>query len=183
LLVTLELGVMQFSLDDTLEILRSTPDTLQFMLEDLPQHWLTCNEGPDTFSPLDVLGHLIHGEDDDWLVRTKMILEHGESVAFRPFDRFAFRRMHGHKAIDVLLEEFEAKRIRNLEELIQLDLGEEQLQLTGTHPELGRVTLSQLLATWAVHDLVHINQISRVMVKQYAAAIGPWKAYVSLLSD
>ena len=174
---------MQFALDDTLEILRSTPDTLQFMLDDLPQHCLTCNEGPDTFSPIDVLGHLIHGEDDDWLVRTKIILEHGEAVAFEPFDRFAFREVHGHKAIDELLEEFEAKRIRNVEELIQLDLSEEQLQLTGTHPELGRVTLAQLLATWAVHDLVHINQISRVMVKQYADAIGPWKAYVSLLSD
>ena len=173
---------VQFSLDDTLKILDSTPDTLRFMLQDLPEHWLTCNEGPDTFSPTDVLGHLIHCEDDDWFVRTKIILEHGESVAFEPFDRFAFYEIHGHKTIEMLLDEFEAKRIRNLEELIQLDLGEEQLQSTGTHPELGRVTLAQLLATWAAHDLVHINQISRVMLKQYADAIGPWKAYVSLLS-
>jgi hypothetical protein len=151
------------------------------MLEDLPEQWLTCNEGPDTFSPIDVLGHLIHCEDDDWFVRAKIILEHGEAVAFEPFDRFAFFELHEGKAIDVLLDEFEEKRIRNLEELIQLDLSEDQLQLTGAHPELGRVTLAQLMATWAVHDLVHVNQISRVMLKQYADAIGPWKAYVSLL--
>ena len=173
---------MEFALKDLFAILQSTPGALRALLEDLPGHWLTCNEGPNTFSPMDVLGHLIHGEEDDWIPRVKIILEHGESVPFEPFDRFAFRKKYRGSTIDALLDEFETRRTRNLEELIQLDPTADQLQLTGTHPELGPVTLAQLLATWAVHDLAHINQITRVMARQYIEEIGPWRAYVKLVS-
>jgi len=173
---------MELALNDVLTILQSTPETLRALLEDLPDRWLTCNEGPNTFSPRDVLGHLIHGEEDDWIPRLKIILERGESVAFEPFDRFAFRKKYKGMTIDALLDRFAARRVRNVEELTQLDPSPEQLQLTGIHPELGRVTLAQLLATWTVHDLVHINQITRVMARQYAELIGPWQAYVKLLS-
>ena len=172
---------MEFGPDDVFEILKSTPDTVRMLLQDVPDHWLACDEGPDTFSPIDVVGHLVHGEEADWIPRAKIILEHGESVPFEPFDRFGFRKKYGGMDLDELLDEFENRRTRNIEELIQLDPSEEQLQLTGMHPELGRVTLGQLIATWAVHDLVHINQITRVMVKHSADAIGPWTKYVSLL--
>lgn len=173
---------MEFALRDLFKILESTPATLRALLEDLPDRWLTCDEGPDTFSPKDVLGHLIHGEETDWIPRAKIILQHGESVAFEPFDRFAFRKKVKSKTVETLLNDFEARRTRNLEELTQLDLRADQLHLTGTHPQLGRVTMAQLLATWAVHDLVHINQITRVMARQYAQQIGPWREYVKLLS-
>ncbi|UCG85015.1 MAG: DinB family protein [Gemmatimonadota bacterium] len=173
---------MELALKDVFAILESTPETLRALLGNLPDHWLTCTEGPQSFSPRDVLGHLLHGEETDWMPRVKMVLEHGESVAFEPFDRFAFRKKYKGKTIEALLDDFEARRIRNLEELTQLDLSPEQLQLTGTHPELGRVTLAQLLATWTVHDLAHINQITRVMARQYVNEVGPWREYVRLLA-
>ena len=172
---------MDLGPDDVFEILKSTPDTLRMLVQDIPELGLTCDECPDTFSPIDVLGHLIHGEETDWIPRAKIILDHGESVPFEPFDRFAFRHKFETMDIDALLDEFEKRRTRNIEELFQLDPSEQQLQLTGRHPELGRVTLAQLIATWAVHDLVHINQVTRVMVKHAADAIGPWKRYVGLL--
>jgi len=142
-----------------------------------------ANEGPDTFSAFDVLGHLIHGEQTDWIPRAKIILDHGEAQAFEPFDRFAqFEKSKG-KTIDQLLDEFQALRKQNLGILEQMSITPEKLKLRGTHPELGSVSLSQLLATWAAHDLGHIAQAVRVMCKQYSDAVGPWKQYLPILES
>jgi hypothetical protein len=173
---------MECNLEHTIEVLEATPKTLSSLLAGLSETWLGSNEGPDTFSPRDVLGHLIHGEEDDWIPRTKIILERGESQPFKPFDRFAFREKYKGKSLDELLEVFESLRAKNLELLMTLKIQPHQLLLKGTHPELGTVTLGQLLATWAVHDLGHIAQIVRVMAKQYKDAVGPWKKYISLPS-
>jgi hypothetical protein len=140
------------------------------------------NEGPDTWSPYDVLGHLIHGEETDWIPRARIILEHGESQAFEPFDRFAqFEKSKG-KSPAQLLDAFETLRKRNLAVLAQMNITPDQLSLSGRHPELGSVTLSELLATWVAHDLSHIAQAVRVMCKQYSAAVGPWREYLPILA-
>jgi hypothetical protein len=173
---------MDFQLQRTVEILERTPKTLRSLLEGLSDPWLRNNEGPDTFSPFDVIGHLIHGEETDWVPRAKIILEHGESQPFTPFDRFAFREKSKGKTCLELLETFETLRRKNLDYLEGLDLRPDQLDLTGTHPELGRVTLRQLLATWTVHDLGHLGQIVRVMAKQYGGEVGPWKEFLSILT-
>jgi hypothetical protein len=173
---------MDFRLDEAVGVLQRTPATLRALLSGLPECWLTSDEGPDTFSPYDVLGHLIHGEEADWIPRAHVILEHGESIAFEPFDRFAFADKYRGQSVSKLLDMFESMRRKNLASLAELGLADEQLLLRGTHPELGKVTLGQLLATWAVHDLAHVSQIVRVMAKQYDSAVGPWKAYVSLLN-
>jgi hypothetical protein len=172
---------MEFNLDRAIEVLEVTPKTLSSLLSGLAEPWLVSNEGPDTFSPRDVLGHLIHGEEDDWIPRTKIILEQGESRAFTPFDRFAFREKYKDKPFPELLQMFEKFRRQNLAFLKNLNLQPNQYELRGTHPEFGPVTLGQLIATWAVHDLGHISQIVRVMAKQYKDAVGPWRKYISLL--
>jgi len=173
---------MQLSLDDVIQILRRTPDTLRTMLDGLPDAWGRCNEGPDTWSPFDVVGHLIHGEKTDWVPRAQAILEHGESQGFEPFDRFAQFADSKGKSLGKLLDEFAALRAKNLEIIDSLHLTDDELERTGLHPEFGRVTLAQLLATWAVHDMGHIVQISRTMAKQYDAQVGPWKKYLRVLS-
>lgn len=173
---------MEFKLDEAKAILRRTPATLTSLLQDLPDEWQFSNEGPETWSPFDVLGHLIHGEETDWIPRAKMILEHGEQRAFEPFDRFAMFEKSKGKSLGELLTTFERLREESLRELDGFNLTPELLAKRGKHPELGVVTLSELLATWVVHDLSHIGQIVRVMCKQYGDRVGPWRAYLPILS-
>jgi uncharacterized damage-inducible protein DinB len=172
---------MHFSLPHAIEILSGTPATLNSLLAGLSEPWIKNNEGPETWSPYDVVGHLIHGERTDWMPRLKIILELGESQPFEPFDRFAQFEASKGKSLSELLETFAALRRQNLETLKQLNLTEEHFKLKGTHPDFGLVTLEQLLATWVVHDLDHISQIARVMAKQYGDEVGPWVKYLSIL--
>lgn len=171
---------MQFELDDALAVLGRTPQTLQALLSDLPHTWLTATEGPDTWSPFDVVGHLIHGEETDWIPRARIILAEGESRPFDPFDRFAQMEKSKGKSLAQLLAEFRRLRNENLRVLGSWNLGPTDLDRRGRHPELGTVTLRQLLATWVAHDLAHLGQITRVLAKQYGDAVGPWKAYLSV---
>lgn len=173
---------MEFQLDHAKDILRRTPATLTSLLQDLPDEWLFSNEGPDTWSPFDVLGHLIHGEETDWIPRAKIIVAHGEQRAFEPFDRFAMFEKSKGKSLHELLATFEQLRDESLRQLDELNLTPELLGKRGKHPELGDVTLAELLATWVVHDLGHIGQIVRVMSKQYGESVGPWRAYLPILS-
>jgi hypothetical protein len=173
---------MEFQLEPAKEILSATPGTLKSLLQSVSDEWIHSNEGPDTWSPFDVVGHLIHAEETDWIPRAKVILQHGESGVFEPFDRFAMFEKSKGKSVQELLEEFEAARRESLRELDQFALTPETLSKKGFHPDLGVVTLSQLLATWVVHDLGHIAQVVRTMSKQYGEAVGPWRAYLSILS-
>lgn len=174
---------MEFSLTGALAILERTPLALETLLRDLPRPWVQGNEGPETWSPYDVIGHLIHGERTDWIARARIILEQGESRPFDKFDRFAqFRESQG-RSLEELLATFRVERTKSLETLRGWKLGPEELKKTGTHPALGRVTLEQLLATWVAHDLDHIGQIARVMAKQYDREVGPWKAFLRILTD
>lgn len=162
-------------------ILARTPGTLHSLLNDLPEPWLSASEGTGTFSPRDVVGHLIHAEYEDWMPRVRHLLTHGDSQPFPPFDRFGYQGA-ATKPIDALLAEFERARAVCLQDLADLHLTPDQLDLPGQHPQFGRVTLGQLLATWAVHDLNHIGQIARVMSKRYSEDVGPWKAYLGILN-
>ena len=173
---------MEYQLDEAKSVLQRTPATLNSLLRDLPDAWIVSNEGPDTWSPFDVVGHLIHGEETDWIPRARIILADGENSSFVPFDRFAMFEKSKGKSMGELLETFERLRRENLRELEQMNLTPELLSKRGKHPELGIVALSELLATWVVHDLGHIAQIVRVMSKQYGDAVGPWRAYLSILS-
>ena len=173
---------MKLEVDQALEILAQTPSTVKSMLGNLSDRWLFLNEGTETWSPFDVIGHLIHGEKNDWIPRAEIILNQGENPAFEPFNRFAqFEESRG-KSLQELLTTFELLRLRNIETLNSMNLTPEKMELTGLHPEFGRVTLEQLIATWAVHDLDHIAQIARVLAKQYSEAVGPWRAYLSVLN-
>jgi uncharacterized damage-inducible protein DinB len=173
---------MDYQHAQAVEILRRTPATLTAMLRGLPEAWTTSTEGPDTWSAYDIVGHLLHGEEADWIVRSRIILEHGERRPFDSFDRTAmFEQYHGC-SLDQLLASFEQARANNLATLSELRITPEQFARTGTHPALGTVTLSQLLATWVVHDLNHIGQIVEVMARQYAEAVGPWSAYLAILT-
>ena len=174
---------MEFELESAIAILKRTPATLNSLLRDLPEPWLVQNEGPETWSPYDVLGHLIHGEETDWIPRAKIILEHGETRAFEPFDRVAMFEESKSKTIAELLDTFAQLRTESLRELQAMNLTTALLDKRGRHPELGVVTLRQLLSTWVVHDLGHIRQVVRVMSKQYRDAVGPWRAYLSVLEE
>lgn len=173
---------MEFQFSEALAILSRTPAVLRSLLQGLPEAWTHNNEGPDTWSPFDVVGHLIHGEETDWLARANIILEHGESKPFEPFDRFAHFEKSQGKSLDELLQRFAQLRQQNVAALEPLAATPDKLQLRGTHPNFGSVTLGELLATWVVHDLNHLGQIVRVMTKQYADAVGPWRAYLSILN-
>jgi uncharacterized damage-inducible protein DinB len=173
---------MEFELEQAGEILRRTPLTLNTLLRDLPDQWVRHKEGTDSWSVYDVVGHLIHGEETDWIPRAKIILRDGESRTFEPFDRFAMLEDSGGKSLAELLDQFERLRVENLVELEEMNLTSEILKKRGRHPELGVVSLQELLSTWVVHDLNHIGQIVRVMAKQYTERVGPWKAYLSILS-
>jgi hypothetical protein len=172
---------MQQNLQHTISLLARTPATLDALLRELPQEWTMRNEGGNTFNAFDVLGHLIHGERTDWMPRTKRILEFGESRAFDRFDRRAQERDSQSKSLPELLDEFARLRAANLAELRALKLTDQDLNRRGLHPELGTVTLSQLLATWAAHDLTHLHQLSRIMAHQYRDAVGPWTAYLGVM--
>jgi hypothetical protein len=172
---------MPFRVESAIEVLESTPRTLEAWLSGLSPEWLASNEGPETFSPLDVLGHLIHGEETDWIPRARIILEHGESKPFEPFDRFAFKTTLAGVGVAERLALFARLRRENLAALRALDLRPDQLAKRGTHPALGNVTLEQLLSTWVVHDLGHLAQIARVMAKQYREDVGPWREYLPVL--
>ena len=173
---------MEFQLEEAIEILGRTPETLRVLLKDLPEAWVTADEGGDSWSPYDVVGHLIHGEETDWVPRARIILEHGEARAFTPFDRFAQFEKSCGRPIAELLDEFAARRRESLAALAELSLRPEQMSLRGTHPELGSVTLGELLATWVAHDLSHVAQVLRVMCRQYGEAVGPWKQYLPLVN-
>jgi hypothetical protein len=173
---------MALDLSEITAILARTPATLRALLSDLSEPWLEANEGEGTFNARDVLGHLIHGEKTDWIPRVRLILASGESQPFVPFDRFGYREAIEGVSTEALLFGFETLRRENLATLSGFSLTVDQLALTGMHPELGRVTLAQLLATWAVHDLNHVGQIVRVMARRYSQAVGPWKAYLGILT-
>ena len=172
---------MQHNLQDTISLLAGTPAALNALLRDLPETWTLRNEGGETWSAFDIVGHLIHGERTDWMPRARMILQFGEAKTFEPFDRWGQGRESKGKSLAQLLDEFARLRSENLAELRALNLRQEQLERRGKHPALGVVTLSELLATWAAHDLTHLHQISRVMAHQYREAVGPWTKFLGVL--
>jgi uncharacterized damage-inducible protein DinB len=172
---------MNFSLGNAVPVLRATPGVLRAWLADLPEVWIRSNEGPETWSPFDIVGHLIHGERTDWIPRVELLLAHGDSRPFIPFDRFAQFRDSQGKSLNQLLDTFAELRRANLGRLESLGLEAGDFSRAGRHPELGPVTLGQLLAAWVAHDLNHLGQIARVMGRQYAEAVGPWLEYLPLL--
>ncbi len=172
---------MEQNLQHTIALLTRTPAALNVLLRDLPEEWTLRNEGEKTWSAFDVLGHLIHGERTDWMPRARRILESGEGRAFDPFDRWAQERESQGKTLPQLLDEFARLRRENLGALRALNLRPEDFGKRGRHPALGIVTLSELLATWATHDLTHLHQISRVMAYQYREAVGPWNAFLGVI--
>jgi hypothetical protein len=177
---------VEHNLNNTISLLARTPAALNALLRDLPEFWTLQNEGEKTeggktWNAFDVVGHLIHGEKTDWMPRAKMILQFGETKAFAPFDRLAQETESRGKSLPQLLDEFARVRAANLEELRALNLHPEDLDRRGLHPSLGVVTLSQLLATWAAHDLTHLHQIVRVMAYQYREAVGPWSVYLGVM--
>ena len=168
--------------EECLSVLTRTPATLEALLRDLPETWTRAvTEGPGTWSAYDVIGHLIHGERTDWMPRLGIILEHGPSRPFDPFDREAQFQESGGRSLSLLLDEFSALRRNNLENLRALDLQPAQLSLQGTHPALGTVTVRQLLSTWTAHDLAHILQVSRILAKRLKQEVGPWAEYLSVM--
>jgi hypothetical protein len=173
---------MKYSLEKSYEILERTPIVLNTLLRGLSDEWITGNEGQDTFSPYDVVGHLIHGEKTDWRDRATMILEHGLAKTFVPYDRFAQYEESKGKTLQQLLSEFEVLRIKNMKWFRSLNLTETDLDKKGLHPVLGQVTLRQLLSTWVIHDLTHIAQVTRVMAKQYKEEMGPWLEFFRIMS-
>ena len=172
---------MQFDLTKSLEILERTPVVLKAMLDGLSDDWIKNNEGPETWSPYDIIGHLIHGEKTDWVPRMEIILSQKSDSAFETFDRFAQFATSEGKSLHQLLDEFATLRKENVKRLRSRNLMQTHLTLKGKHPAFGPVTMAQLLATWVVHDLNHISQISRVMAKQYKVEVGPWVAYLGIL--
>ncbi len=171
---------MNFQPDHAIEVLERTPGVLRSMLAGLSGPWVENNYGPDTFSPFDVVGHLILGEREDWIKRTEIILVHGQDKPFEPFDRYAMYEESKGKSLGELLDTFEALRKENVATLKTMQITPDKLALTGTHPELGSVTLEQLLATWVAHDLNHIHQIAKCMAWQYKDALGPWKEFLGV---
>jgi hypothetical protein len=172
---------MRFKMDEAIEVLSATPSVLRGLLGRVSEPWIRNNYGDKTFSPFDVVGHLIHGERTDWIPRGRIILEHGEAKAFDPFDRYAMYEESKGKSISELLDTFERLREANIEALRGMKLSDARLDGTGTHPRLGRVTMRELLAMWVVHDLSHVHQIAKSMAHQYADQIGPWRPWVTFL--
>lgn len=172
----------EHNLQNTIALLSRTPAALDALLRDLPEVWTFNNEGDKTWSPFQVVGHLIGGERTDWIPRVRMILQDGESQAFVPFDRWGMEREIQCKSLAQLLDEFARVRSQNLDELRALNLRPEDLERKGRHPDFGPVTLSQLLATWAAHDLTHLHQISRTMAHQYRETVGPWTVFLGVMN-
>lgn len=175
---------MHQNLEETVALLERTPASLNVLLRDLPETWTLRNEGENTWSTYDVIGHLIHGEQTDWMPRVKMIMESGERATFARFDREGHQKSQAQEAkppLEELLDQFASLREENLGALRALNLQPADLNRRGRHPVLGVITLSQLLATWAVHDLTHLHQISRILAHQYRDEVGPWSAYLGVL--
>ena len=175
------ISVTEFSLGEAIAVLTRTPATLNALLSGLPNVWVRCDEGKDTWSAFDILGHLISGERTDWMPRVRIILQDGEARAFDPFDRFAQSKESQDKSLEQRLDDFARLRRENLAALQALNLQKEDLTRRGKHPTLGVVTLSELLATWVVHDLTHVHQLSRLMAHRYRDAVGPWSVYLGVL--
>lgn len=178
-----ETDTPNFDLDWSIEVLRRTPATLQALLEGVGEPWVRGTEGPETFSPFDVVGHLIDGEETDWIPRARIILAKGPDLRFEPYDRFRHWMRNSGRSLESLLGEFARLRAANLELLRTWKLTARELDLPGEHPTLGRVTLRQLLAAWVVHDLGHVAQVARVMAKQYRDEVGPWVRFLPVLTD
>ncbi len=174
---------MEFSLDLSIDVLRRSPATLDALLRGLHRAWERGTEGPDTFSPFDVVGHLIDGEETDWIPRARIILAQGPERRFAPYDRFRHRTRNAGRTMESLLAEFTKLRSANLDLLRSWELTEAQLDLEGEHPTFGPVTLRHLLGAWVVHDLGHVAQVARVMAKQYRSEVGPWALYEPVLTD
>ena len=168
-------------LEECLSVLTRTPATFNSLLRDLPEAWTTATEGPGTWSPYDIIGHLIHAEKQDWMPRLQIILEHGQAQPFVPFDREAQFRDSNGMSLPALLDQYSSLRRENVQQLRALTLRPEELDLKGTHPALGTVTMRQLLATWTAHDLAHLVQVSRVMARRYQQEVGPWAEYLSVM--
>jgi len=173
---------MQFEMSQAIEVLAGTPGVLNALLRDKSAAWLNSRKTPEAFSPIDVVGHLILADKTDWMPRVATILDHRDTRPFDPFDRFAFQPLMEGKSIAELLDDFSEVRRQSLQTLSALHLGEHELDLRGLHPDLGAVTLGNLLATWVVHDLGHISQIVKAMSSAYSDAVGPWRAYLSILN-
>jgi hypothetical protein len=174
---------MEFDMERSIDVLRRTPASLSALLEGVDEAWSRGREGPETFSPFDVVGHLVDGEETDWIPRARIILARGPDPVFEPYDRFRHRQRNVGRSLESLLQEFARLRAANLDILRSWSLTDAELGLPGNHPGLGRVTLRQLLAAWVVHDLGHIAQVARVMAKQYREAIGPWVPYLPVVTD
>ncbi len=172
---------MEFDFEKAIALLQVTPLILRSWLDQLPPDWILSNEGEDTWSPFDVVGHLIHGEKTDWIPRAEIILSDSESKEFIPFDRFAMFAESQGKSIRDLLSEFEELRRQNLERLRSMHITEADFDRIGLHPDLGPVTLRQLLSTWVAHDLDHVSQIAGIMAWQYKEEVGPWQEYLGIL--
>src|SRR5688572_16692462 len=173
---------MDYQMDEAVEILRRTPGTLRALLAGLPDAWTRSTAGEGSWSPYDIVGHLLHGEETDWIPRARIILEHGDERPFDAFDRTGMFDKYAGYSLERLLDAFEEARAQNLEALDGLGITTEMLALRGMHPALGTVTLGQLFATWVVHDLNHIGQIVEGMSHQYHDAVGAWKAYLGILN-
>ena len=174
---------MEFAIGPSIEVLERTPAVLHALLGGVSDAWVSGNEGPDTFSPFDVVGHLIDGEETDWMPRARIILARRADPRFEPYDRFRHRARNAERTMASLLAELALLRAANLDELRSWALGPEELALRATHPGLGPVTLRELLASWVVHDLEHVAQAARVMAKQYGTEVGPWVPYLPVLTD
>lgn len=174
---------MRFDLDASVVVLQRTPATLSALLEGLGDEWIRATEGPDTFSPFDIVGHFIDGEETDWIPRAGIILARGPDVRFEPYDRFRHHARNVGRSLASLLDEFALLRAENVRLLRSWALTERELDLQGDHPSLGPVTLRQLLAAWVVHDLGHLAQVARVMAKQYREDVGPWVEFLPVLTD
>lgn len=174
---------MDFDLDSTAAVLERTPGTLRALLGGLSDGWVRGTEGPDTFNAFDVVGHLIDGEETDWIPRARIILARGEDPRFVPYDRFRHRARNAGRPLASLLDEFGSLRRANMALLASWRLTAADLDLPGTHPDFGRVALRELLAAWVVHDLGHVAQVARVMAKQYGGQVGPWGAFLPVLTD
>ncbi len=172
---------MQFQLDQSIEVLAHTPSVLDALLRNRSSAWLNSRKSPEAFSPIDVIGHLMLADTTNWLPRLRMILETQDQLPLCNFDRFDFQPLLANKSIETLLNDFAALRAQSLQTVTTLHLTEAQLDLPGTHPQFGPITLRNLLATWVVHDLNHIQQIVRTMSNEYREAVGPWQAYLSIL--
>jgi hypothetical protein len=174
---------MNFDLNKSIELLERTPELYAALFSNSKYNWDRINEGGDTWSGYNIIGHLIHGEKSDWIPRAEIILSNSENKTFEPYDRFAQEKLYSTQSAEELIAEFKKLRIENIEKLKSWHLSERDLDKQGIHPDLGIVTLRQLLSTWTVHDIVHLNQISRVIIKHYSKDVGSWKKYINLLGN